>query len=408
MNEKQICGERENCHGAARRAPSHTVAYRLPANRSLHSPLSTLHSRGFTLIEMLVVIILILILASSVIPIMAAASDARKIREGARVISAALSQAQARAVATGRSAGIIIQRNKNNFGMAMDVFMAESPPPYLGDNLGSTATVQTVGSTTMVSFPSTDVGWQSVRPGDLIRFNYRGQLYYIDPVHMLNPDPAHPYIQSSSIPIVSTENPSNNSSIASIPPPTTGAGGGIPFQVFRQPVKTAESPVQLTDGAVIDLALSGMYLKANANDSQTTDTFGSLTFQTAGGAKTTAGQFVGTSNFYADSRPIVITFSPTGALDLVYMMGQVFRPPSAIYLLIGYSSAIPIPNASNPGQLDPSATANFLAPNCRWVSIARQTGLVTVAEVGTVDPTVANAVTLSRRFAQGNQAMGGN
>ena len=90
---------------------------------------------------MLVVLLLVVILASSLIPIMAAASDARRLREGARLVSSMLADAQTRAIASGRSVGVVIQRNPNNYAEAMDLFLAEVPPPYLGDTVNEFATL---------------------------------------------------------------------------------------------------------------------------------------------------------------------------------------------------------------------------------------------------------------------------
>jgi len=369
---------------------------------------------------MLVVLVLVVILASSLIPIMAAASDARRLREGARLVSAMFSDAQARAMASGRSVGVVIQRNPNNYAEAMDLFLAEVPPPYVGDTANEFATVVVTPGlngaqgTATVSFPSTDIGWKSIKPGDLIRFNYRGQFYYVD-----YGDTTNPYITSgSNVPLT----PTDPSPDTPLPPATPTGNSGAPFQVFRQPIRTADSPVQLADGAVIDLNFCGAYVKNGTNDS-TPDCFGTVTFPTAnsptGGTITGGNPANGqpwTTPFNPPATagaipppPIIITFNSTGALEFLYIQGQVVRPLWGVYLLVGRAEAIP---PAGTAQLSgaygtPAGTPNFASTDCRWVFVSRESGVATVAETASSNPTQPNAVTVSRRFVQAKQNMGG-
>ena len=306
-------------------ASRHGFSSSVPPASSLQSPVSS--PRGFTLIELMVVITIIAIVTSAAIPIMSAASEARRAREAARLLSGFFGNAQTRAIVSGHSVGVIIQPLKNNPNAAMDLYLAEVPPPYIGDTLTSNVT----GSGSSITFSSDcNIAAAGLRPGDLIRFNYRGQLYYLD-YSSTGVDTSVSYISSSTVPIYPTD-PSPNSAF------TPQLGTGVPFQVFRQPVKTFDTPGQLLDGAAIDLNYSGIDGKFNGY-------------------------------IASGPGPITVTFSPTGSLDTVYSSATVLRPLMGISFLVGKVENIP--------QGAAPTTPNWQDPNSQWVFVARQTGLAT-------------------------------
>ena len=115
------------------------------------------------------------------------------------------------------------------------------------------------------------------------------------------------------------------------------------------------------------------------------------------------------------SGDIIITFSPTGALDLVYVVSapgattQPIRPVSGVYLLVGKIEKTQTPAGTNPTQQN-QYPFNWQDPDCRWVGVNRQTGLVTTSEVATSlsgGAGAANVIT-SLRYARGSQNMVGN
>ena len=77
----------------------------------------------------------------------------------------------------------------------------------------------------------------NVQIGDLIRFSYRGEFYQLQYRRALD--------------IASTIQPLD-------PTQTSPPGGNLPFQIYRRPIKSVASAVQLTDGVAIDLNFSGV------------------------------------------------------------------------------------------------------------------------------------------------------
>ena len=70
-------------------------------------------SRGFTLIEMLIVITIMLILVGAAATAMRPATEGRRIREAARAINVYLSSARNRAMETGRPCGVTFHHFHN-------------------------------------------------------------------------------------------------------------------------------------------------------------------------------------------------------------------------------------------------------------------------------------------------------
>jgi hypothetical protein len=315
------------------------------------------------------VIVSLGLLTSIAIPLMSAASDSRRMREGARLLSTYLSSAQARAIATGRTTAVIIQRPANNSNISMEVYLAEVPPPYMGDTLNANAKISGSPPSVTVTLPS-DYGASLVRAGDIIRFNYRGAYFGIVSA------------TSGNLSITPTD-PTRVNDPNVYPPPTQSGGSGVPFQVFRQPIKTSDAPAVLPDGAVIDLNYSGIDQYSQTNPSGTGSTFADTT-----------------------TNPVVITFAPSGTLDFVYAFKTAFRPLTGVYLLIGKVEQTPIPTSTSGVFIQPQKP-NYLDGDSRWVFISRQSGLPTTTENAYVQPTgptpTAADVNSARRFATSAQ-----
>ncbi len=325
-----------------------------------------------TLVELLVVIVIMSILVAAVLPGIQPALEDRKIREASRQVNAYFAKARARAAEIDRPVAVVFERVAAGRNDSYQIFLAESPQMYTGDTLGATAAVSTVAGwsgaawQTKVSFaPNTLItvakqpGESIVcKPGDLIRFDYRGRWYQVDSVH--NPTATDIIIKSSELPPE--------------PPPVIQASPAtrsMRFQIQRQPEKSGETPLQLPTGTVVDLGLSG---------------FGSS----------------GTEFNVGGDIPVVITFEADGTVSQVSYgdgAGNVLRgtPLAPIYFMIGRQDKV--------GAAQP-ADSNLADLNNLWVAVNPQTGLVTTSDNG-FDPSGAQTLAESREFARKAEAVGG-
>jgi type II secretory pathway pseudopilin PulG len=387
---------------------------------------------AFTLVELLVVIAIISAVTIATIPLLLPALDSRRIREAARMVSTQFAEAQSEAIASGRSTGIWIERLSSEPTAAMDLFLCEVPPPYAGDSMSSTVTVKVDSTSGFACFtfnPGVDASALAadfLRPNDLIRFGYRGPYYrlvgatdaygssatnmvkpvqgvdFLDPQNNTRTSPPGYVVLPASLVDYDISTSPVKPKYRYLPPSaSTPAGAPVgwltTYQIFRQPVKSAMSPMQMPAGAVIDLAFSGV---------------GGDTFQDELPTAALQGQFA------IDKGPIIFTFDRSGALEYLNIMGQQARLTDPIHFLIGKREKLP-PQAYV--KTDPIETQsekhNFRDLENIWISINPKTGLVTTAEVAQIDDTsitsgtpakmLSQAVSAARQFATSAQSMGG-
>jgi prepilin-type N-terminal cleavage/methylation domain-containing protein len=367
-----------------------------------HTECACYSKRGLTLVELLVVIVILTMVTAATIPLMAPVTGARKIRESARLLGSVLAQAQSRALATGRPAGVWIQRlasGPNDFvdraNQAIDLFLCESPPPYSGETPYARAIVQAESGQMVVNILN-HLPQGYVFIGDRIRFNYRGAVYRIAGVGP-RVNVQSTYADGS----LTGENMAINVQATDIPPPLNVQ---LPYQIFRQPVKTADEPVSLPVGAIIDLGFSGV---GNGMEFAVP--------LAAAGANTPSAAATG-----VPQRPVLVMFGPSGNLDSVYFghrprtlstpQFEPYKPLTAVYLLVGQTTGD-----------DPAAVPNFMNQDNVWVAVSPQSGLVTTTEVAIgadkasvlsgfdwSDPQeVQQLMSASREFARSAQNMGG-
>ncbi len=220
--------------------------------------------------------------------------------------------------------------------------------------------------------------WQNmVRYGDRVRLDYRGVYYTLRsvPQSVSGVDPKLGQPVTAAPPGNDTDGywfliDENNEALDF----ADGYRYGVPYQFYRQPVRTSSPPLQLPEGIVFDLSVSGV---------------GSMRFNQEG----YTGDLDATIN-----PPLVrfdpqIIFSPSGRLEWVTSPddGTLVRPTDPIFLLLGRRdlmfdvttrgtpqdivfqnlSPLPAKDATTP----PAPAQNF------WVTIGYQTGQVTVAEI---------------------------
>jgi prepilin-type N-terminal cleavage/methylation domain-containing protein len=345
---------------------------------------------GFTLIELLVVIAILLLLLAVAVPALAPPIEDRAMREASRGVNAFLAGARDRAISTGRPVGVQFMRftpsatQTDNLGAAatalpQDVRTANScfllqyvqvPPPYAGDfetsrmtvayNSGSgTSTINAAGP--MGTAGDTPVGL--IRRGDLVQFGGVGHLYVIEGGTL----DGNGFI--AALDNTCTLRSETNTFPLAIDAP------GLPYQIFRSPVKAPGAPFPIPESVVLDLTASGI---------------SGIEFYSAA----------------VNTNPVTIMFAPSGGVDRVYYgaagdatLVQGERPTGAVYLMLG-----------RPNQLSgfTAGIANWQDLKNLWVSVNARTGLIQSNETA-CDP--ANAAPLdlfeSRTYARERQGMGG-
>lgn len=100
--------------------------------------------RGFSLLELMVVVFILLTVTAISLPLVVPAMSGRQVREGARMLNTFINAARNRAIETGRPAGVWIERLPGLREAAANIYYAEIPPVYSGDYLDSSVELFTV------------------------------------------------------------------------------------------------------------------------------------------------------------------------------------------------------------------------------------------------------------------------
>ncbi len=369
---------------------------------------------GVTLVELLVVIGILMVLATIAVPAMRPLTEARRIREPARSINVFFSRARNRAIERRRRCGVLLERLPQQPQACVVLRQVEVPPPYAGDLAETRIRLVPINGADgqagwyvrftfgeayplLSSLPqppprppdstdmSTDESWKYlVSAGDEIQFNFQGHVYRIG---FPGADKSELFLQNDDLPY----GPTNSDIIAAL-------NQGVPFQVTRQPVVSADAPLQLSRGAVVDLGSSGTEAKP-------------------------AGFFPvdadgDTTNGWQDDSPVIVLFGPGGAVDRLIVERQQHRVTGPIYLLVGKWERLPIEPGGTPQSED--GLGNWQDATNLWLALNSQTGLVTVSELHAdfLDPTTntyvpsgadrAEQIATSRKYARQAQiSMGG-
>jgi prepilin-type N-terminal cleavage/methylation domain-containing protein len=358
--------------------------------------------RGFTLAELLIVVLIISIVTVATIPFLKPALDSRRIREAARLFTSQLAAAQSQAIANGNSVGVWMEKTSSNnptitlgnTDTSMDLSLCEVPDPYSGDTSTSTVVVNVtppsvpgnanVGTVTM---NNADTAWVGlIHKDDLIRFNNSGPYYVLsgpinnDRTLIQTPPPSATVfgilpVQPGYPSQLGGDDffPNLNPAFRYLPPAAwTTAGWTTPFQIIRQPARSAGSPVSLPSGAVIDTHFSGM---------------GNTGFVAAFSSN--------------GPEPIELIFDKSGAVESVYFGGTKYAVTAPLYFLIGKREKAFTLNATNPAE------QNWTDPDNIWVSVNPHTGVASATEVASGSSGPPSSLSQSRAFAISAQAMGG-
>lgn len=320
--------------------------------------------RGFTIIELLFVLIVATILLSVAIPRIRLLTQERGVREAARIVASKFSIASEQARANG-TAGVLIRRNPNfvdgaYWFAATEIGVLRAVPNFVGDQsyekglqppLGATKT-----SSTEVEIPiPIEFREQSpIKPGDWISFNHTPAQYEITETNSGNS------ITDASLPILKLKLEVKEESFPQLPPKLDDA----PYVIHRQPKLRRSSLQQLPSQYLIDLRFSGYDNVVPVFDRSVE---------------------VGDTAF--ENYDIVFLFNRSGEIEKVYFhevdqrnrrTGVVasHRPNSAIHLLVAQTA--------NSYNTSPLADALSL-----WVKIGPNTGS---AIVSYIDPQRENRV----------------
>jgi prepilin-type N-terminal cleavage/methylation domain-containing protein len=349
---------------------------------------------GFTLIEMLVVVSIVMILTLAAVTRMQPAAESRRIREAARALNVYFSTARSRAMETGRPCGVMLRTFRKADGTVvtppfmMIADQCEIPPCYCGDTDQSVATVINNGSTLTVTLPN-DAPANLLKQGDTVQFGCQGPSYSIDQSTPVD-SKSRFVIATGTTWTLTCDVPTG------LVVPWTAVGQSVPYRVFRSPVKSAATSLQLPAGSVIDMDASGI------------DTVTS--FDPAGGPG-----------------DVVILFSPNGSVYQVWINSAGYGAGGSplvsqpIFILVGKRERVG--NAAQTSQTSGNRPlwANWQDLDNVWVVINPQTGLVTTNDVTIVstnpssqdyvastDPSfAAKGLSVSRRLARDAQSMGG-
>ena len=235
--------------------------------------------RGFTLVELMVVISVIAFLAAMAMTTILPAMDKRRMRESARMVATMLSQARSKAIETGRPYGVWIQR-LNEGPTGMDLSFVQVPTPYAGGAWDTRAVI----SGNSCTFQG-DVNIDQINTNDLIRFGIQGQMFRVDSA------------SGNSVQFSATTG-------GTVPNTAGGQQAIVPFQVFRRPRRAYSGGISLPEPTVVDLSQSSI------------------------------GEEVGVMS--SGGERILIMFSPRGGIDSVDLGGgNVRRPTAPVFLLIG-------------------------------------------------------------------------
>jgi len=317
-----------------------------------------------TLVELLIVITVMVILLGAALPVMKVAMEGGKAREASRQLNTSFALAKARAIETGRLAGLWIEPETfsgSGAPYATRVFIAETPLPYSGDIVGARLKITKEADgdyrATEDAAGSSDLLRTIAKVNDYITFDYKGPLYRITEVGS-NSD----YVEFEKRDSLD---------------PDPLFDKKLPYQVFRQPRKSATRPMELPGGTVIDLQNSGLGL-------------------------------TGIDNTFNTTAPIVIVFEPSGQVGRILDMSDTPTetvPTDTIHFLIGRIDQVGIDGED---FSSPTYGKNLEDANSIWVSIGHLTGQITTAEnawskEGSFDESIKKA----REFAHAAESIGG-
>src|SRR5436190_9495166 len=218
---------------------------------------------GFTLLEMMIVVAIMLLLVIATLPRLKQALDESKLREGSRQLNSYFAMARSRAATTGRACGVwfvgevVGDPNATPaLWQSRQFYLAETPPPYSGDfvesrvwitdSSGNNLATVANGPNWRINFVNAPGGLLSlIGLGDFfqIRFDHKGPFFR----GQRNSNDGFFYIIGGPT-VPPTANGFYNIN--------TNPNAGYQFEILRNPQRIG-APLALPQGTTVDLNYSG-------------------------------------------------------------------------------------------------------------------------------------------------------
>jgi len=308
---------------------------------------------GMTLVELLVVVAILGILAVTVLPNISNTAEDRRTREAVRSITSFVAKSQSRAIGRMEWAGFSLVPPNNSAQFAIDLFLADVPAAYTGDDFNAAVTVASTGSTSRALTFTPSLTRSDIAAGDLIRFNGRGPWYE------LSANAASFTLRSSGNEVMAGQNPRNT--------PWPAHTASHSFEIVRQPTRSG-SPFTIADGRCVDVAWSGH-------------------------GPASAFSYFGSA---AAGKTLTTLFDASGRLRQIVLAASRITPQGPVMLLVGKADRAGQPPAAL-NSADDTLGANWQYADSFWILIDAQSGLCrsaecdarSVATLGIADPAAA-------------------
>lgn len=380
---------------------------------------------GFTLIEMLVVMFIVMLLAAVALPTVRQTLQDQKNSRAARSITSFIDVSRSRAIAEAREVGILVERLSENasdtVGTSAGIRIRQltGVPPYSGESGDAHAVLSQitgVRSGYNARGGSTEIDWTRVTGVNQATFNRSdNQLLAISSVLYSSDDPAvrikapiRPFFDRIELPggklvtILQIEHdadnvfarfdlrePADSPFDAVYPPPinqpqstlsipmgarrTLTPNQVVKYRIHRSPVRSNTAPLNLPRGVAIDFSYSGIGM--------------------------TGSQFSNASGI----TNIAVMFGPDGRVTrYIDSSGTQHMPTSQLFFCLGdFAGVRPDDPFANTGR----DRANIARDKSSWIVINNQTGRafaapMTTVSAATLTTPTANAVEFAAKMRE--------